>query len=184
MRMSGRPQATSASPKTVARRRPFQRHRAERSDQPADADRRRQVADLPVAAVEDLEHGHDDQHVHATANEGLRDDQADDHRRSLRVEHGAEAAAEQPPDARVVAVGGEIDASFDPDEREHRGAREQNSGGDGEDDARVRDARRGRLRGSGRPASRAPRSSTSRRSRRSALPACARATAAAPGARA
>ena len=57
-----------------------QRGARNRADEPAETDRRRQVADVRATAVEHVERRHDDQHVQAAAHERLGDDQPDERR--------------------------------------------------------------------------------------------------------
>src|SRR2546423_950447 len=56
---------------------PAERHRSDRSDQPADPDGCGEVTDLGTAPVEQAEDGHHDQDVQAAADESLRGGEPD-----------------------------------------------------------------------------------------------------------
>jgi hypothetical protein len=115
----------------------FERHRAQRSDQPANADRRGQVAHFCCAAVQDPENGDDDQNVQAAADERLRNGQPDEQSSVGGARDRAETRADDLQRAQVAGFGCEVDPSLDPDPAQQECRCEERSGADDEDDAGV-----------------------------------------------
>ena len=112
-----------------------ERHRSERARQAAEPETGGQVADRPVAGVEDAEDDHDDQDVQTTAHEALRRHQEED--QPCRPADGANAV--EYVLARAPARGARLNHALDMQRREQQGAGEQRACRRREDDSRVRD---------------------------------------------
>ena len=133
----GNPQQHERKPEGNGEASPFERHRSERAEQPADADRGGQIADLARASVKNTEDGDDDQHVQAAADESLCDAERDDQRSVGCARDCLEAGQDHPASGLVLGRRGELDPALDPHPRERCSSRDEQSGADDEDDANI-----------------------------------------------
>ena len=137
MRAIGSPQNTKRDAERHRQTLPSERHRSERTDQAADAECGRHVADRFSACVEHLERGDHDQDVQAAADESLREDQRDDEPNARQPRNRAEPRRKRIPD--TLTGRHQADPVLDPDAEEQHGGNEEGCCTDGEHDPGVRD---------------------------------------------
>ena len=117
----------------------LERHRPDRAEEPADADRRGQVAHLGGASVENLEDHDDDQDVQTAADERLGHDEPDHQASSRGAGDRAEPGHEHVSRPRAGWGCGELDPPVNAYAHEQGRGREQGCGAEDEHDTDVGD---------------------------------------------